>query len=149
MKKTILTFVTGLFLVASSSFAQDIPQSQVPSLVINNFQMAFPKVYDIEWEMDGNLYKVEFEKGLFSKDYDIWYDQTGKIIRQKEDISNSDLPQAITSTIKSQFGGYRIDEAQKNTEGQTITYKVELENFSQEWKVIFDANGKIIQKIAD
>lgn len=149
MKKTILAFAAGIFLFASSCLAQDILPSQVPSLVLNNFQTSFPKAYDVEWEMDKNLYKVEFETGIISKDHDIWYDQTGKIVRQKDEISATDLPKSILTTINSQFAGYRMEDTKKITEGQTVTYKVELENNSEEWKVIFDSNGTITQKIAD
>ena len=62
MNKQILSIGVAL-LIGSIAQAQDIPQSQVPSIIVNKFNKEFPKASDIEWEMDGNLYNVDFEMG--------------------------------------------------------------------------------------
>jgi hypothetical protein len=139
----------AIILSASSTFAQDIKQSQVPSLVVNNFQQKFPKARDIEWKMDGDLYKVDFETGLLGKDQKSWYDQTGNLVRHKEEISKSDLPKNILAKINAEFSGYRIDDVKKITEGGKETYTLELKKFTKEWKVAFDPEGNILSKIAD
>jgi hypothetical protein len=145
-------FLMGLFvltLFANTATAQDIPQSQVPSVVVNAFQKAFPKAYDVEWERDGSYYKVEFETGLIGLDHEVWYDETGKMIRHKEEISKSDLPQAVTAAINRDFAGYRVDDVEKIAEGDTVTYILELKKGYEEWKVAFDQAGNVLHKVAD
>lgn len=149
MKRAFLIGSFALALFANTAFGQDIPQSQVPSVIVNNFQQTFPKAYDIEWELDGENYKVEFETGLLGTDHDVWYDKTGKLVRHKEEISKSDLPQKVLAKINSDFSGYRVDDVKKITEGKKTTYTLELKTFSEEWKVAFDSEGNILSKVAD
>ncbi len=149
MKKSILIGAFVLKFFANTAFGQDIPQSQVPSVVVNNFQQTFPKAFDVEWEIDGENYKVEFETGLLGRDHDVWYDKTGKLIRHKEEISKSDLPQKVLAAINGDFSSYRVDDLKRNTEGDKVTYMLELKTFTEEWKVAFDAEGNVLSKIAD
>jgi hypothetical protein len=149
MKRNLLTGTFALFLFAGATFGQDIPQSQVPPLLVNNFQRAFPKASDVGWKMDGEMYQVEFETGLPGNDHNAWYDKAGKLIRHKEEISKSHLPKKVLAKIDTDFGGYRADDVRKITEGNKITYTLELKKSDQEWKVAFDPVGNVLSKVAD
>ncbi len=149
MKRNFLICSFVLFFSTSAVFGQDIPQSQVPSLIVNSFQQAYPKAYDIEWEMDGEMYKVEFETGLTGSDHDAWYDKTGKLVRHKEKISKSDLPQKVTAKINNDYKGYQVDDVKKLTEGSKVTYTLELKTHTEEWKIALDPDGNILSKVAD
>lgn len=142
-------FLFGLLLLANISFGQEIPQSQVPSLIVNNFQKQFPSISGVEWELKGDLYEVEFETGLLGKDHEAWYNKTGKLVYHKEEISKSDLPKKVLDKIGTDFGGYRVDDVKKITEGNKTTYTLELKSFTEEWKVAFDKEGTVLSKIAD
>jgi uncharacterized membrane protein YkoI len=145
MKKPL--FLAMIFLFAAACFAQDISQSEVPSVVVNAFQQKFPSVKDVEWELKGDLYKVEFETGR--RDNEVWINSKGKIVRHKQDISAADLPVPVSESIGRDFSGYRVDDVEKIEEEGKITYKVELKKLQEEWKVTFDAGGKVLDKIRD
>lgn len=148
MKNLILTIsILGLSLTTIS--AQDIHQNEVPSVILNSFQKSFPKAADIDWEIKGNLYEVEFETGFLGDDHKVLYSRDGKLVRHEEKISKSNLPKTVLASIKRSFNGYRTDDIKKITESGKVMYNVELKNYSQEWKVVFDAQGRILQKIAD
>lgn len=149
MIKTFLVSAFALILAANVSYGQDIKQSQVPSVVVNKFQQAFSKAYDVEWEMKGDLYKVEFEMGATGYDHSVWYDKSGKVVKHKEEIAKSSLPKAILEVIAKDYSGYRVDDVKKYTENGKVTYKCELDSKTQDWKVTFDENGKVLNKIAD
>lgn len=149
MKKTILIVSFAFTCFANTAFGQDIPQSQVPSVIVNNFQQTFPKAFDVEWELKGDNYKVEFETDLLGTDHEAWYDKTGKLVRHKEEISKNDLPQKVLAKISSDFSGYRTDDIEKITEGDKTIYKLELKSFTEEWKVAFDSEGNVLSKVAD
>ncbi|WP_192347546.1 PepSY-like domain-containing protein [Algoriphagus sp. Y33] len=148
MKKHITIIATALILISTAAFAQEIHQSQVPSVVVNSFKKEFPKATDIEWELDGDNYTVEFEIG-WGTEHEIRYDEAGKILKHVEEIAKGDLPKAIISKIASDFSELKIDEVKKITEGNEVNYSVELENFSEEWKVIFSGKGEVLHKIKD
>src|SRR5574337_1608331 len=99
-----------------AGFGQEMQQAQVPSAVVTSFQQSFPKTYDVEWEMKGENYKVEFETSLTGPDHDVWYDKTGKMIMHKEEIAKSDLPQKVVTKINTEFNSYRVDDVKKITE---------------------------------
>ncbi|MFC6099124.1 PepSY-like domain-containing protein [Olivibacter domesticus] len=149
MKKSILIGFLALLINANVSLGQDIQSSQVPSVVINNFHKAFPNASDVEWEQQGDLYKVEFETGLLSTDHDAWYDQAGKLTEHKEDLSKRDLPQKVLTKIRANFNSYRIDDVKKITKGNSIGYTLELKSFTEELKVAFDANGNVLSQVLD
>jgi len=148
MKKQITLLATALTLSSTATFAQDINPSEVPSVVANSFKKEFPKASDIDWELDGDNYNVDFEIG-WGIDHEIWYDAAGKMIKHEEEISKGDLPKEVTSKISTDFKDLRIDGAKKITEGMQVTYKVELENFTEEWKVFFSSTGEVLHRIND
>lgn len=148
MKNLILT-ISILGLSITNISAQDIRQSEVPSVILNHFQKSFPKAADIDWEIKGNYYEVEFETGFLGDDHKILYSRDGKLVRHEEEISKSNLPKTVLASIKRSFNGYRTDDIKKITEGGKVIYNVDLKNYSQEWKVVFDAQGRILQKKED
>ena len=148
MKKLILAAGILVFSFTAIS-AQDISSRDVPSVINNSFQRSFPKASRIEWEIKGNYYEVEFETGFLGNDHKVLYSRDGKPVRHEEEISKDALPKNVLASIKNNFSGFRTDDLKKITEGRKVIYKVELKNYSQEWKVLFDAQGKILQKRAD
>lgn len=142
MKKLILFFIA---LVAfNNSFAQDLRKSEVPSVVLNQFNSKFPKAFDVEWEKDGDLYKVEFET-KWNNDHDVWFNSEGKIIKQKEELSARDLPQAIKDYINQEYKNYKVDDVDKITENNRIVYKVEVENRKREINLFFNEDGTLVE----
>ena len=125
--------------------AQDIPQEQVPSLVLNAFQSKFSNATDVEWEKKGDLFKVEFEIG--SLDHDLWIDKTGNIKKHKEEFSKTNLPEAVNQKIKTEFSGYRIDDVDKIETDGKVFYQVELDGKSDDRDVLFSSDGSVQQGV--
>ncbi len=149
MKKDVVFSIVALLVFTGGAFAQDIPQSQVPNEVVNSFKKAFPGATDVEWEMDGDRYKVEFEIGLLRLDHDAWYDATGQLLKHQEEISTGDLPKKGAAAIKREFKGYRIEDVEKITEGNQVAYTLEVKSRTEEWKLAVDSAGNILNKVAD
>lgn len=149
MEKSMLTSFLVLLINGSISFGQDIQPNQVPSVVVNSFHKSFRNASDIEWERQGDLYKVEFEMGFLSKDHDAWYDKGGKLIEHKEEISKGALPANVLATLKKDFNGYRVDDVKKIAKRQQVIYRVELESATEELKVLLDAKGGVLTKTMD
>ncbi len=143
MKIKVIQLMAVFFLGTGAMFAQDMPESQVPSVIVNNFKKEFPKAYDVEWEKKGEQYNVEFEIGA-GTDYEAWFTNSGKLIKYKQEVTSTNLPQAIKNAIHSNYPGYRIDEVKKYVENGVETYKVEIEKGSEELKLRFSNDGKIL-----
>lgn len=141
--KTLKTLALLLF-SCSYLWAQDISKAQVPSIVLNQFDLEFPKANDVEWELENNVYHVEFELG-WDKDLDAWYDNNGKRLRLQEEISKKQMPEAVLTTLKEKFPSYYIDDVDKITESNHIFYEVELEKNRNEITILVNENGSLIQ----
>lgn len=139
--KNLILFVTVLFFWNGSIQAQDIPSSKVPEAVKNALMKIHSNAKGIEWEKTGESYNVEYEIGR--KDHELWISPEGEILRHKEDISSSNLPQSIKNKIKSEYKGYRIEDAEKLTVKNQVFYKIELDGRgnNSDLDLILDANG--------
>lgn len=139
MKKLI--FAICLAGASTVAVAQDIRQSEVPSVVLNAFQSKFSNAADVEWEMKGDLYKVEFEIGKF--DHYLWIDKNGKVVKHKEELSKSDLPPAINDKIKAEYKDYRVDDVYKIESDGKVTYEVELDGNRGDREITFAPDGTV------
>lgn len=125
--------------------AQDISPKNVPSLVLNSFQSRFTNVTDVEWEMEGELYKVEFE--INSRDHDAWITKNGEIRKHKEEISNTELPNNVRHKIEADFKGYTIDEVSRIEIAEKVIFEVELDG-KDDREVLVSAEG-VVQDAVD
>lgn len=149
MKKKLLLGAIICFFAVNFSYAQKIPQNQVPSVVLNNFQQNFQNAKDIEWKKKPGYYEVEFEIGRPDKDHEIWYDSTGKVLRHKQEISKKELPAKVMNTLNANYKGYRIKDVKKIDKAGKVTYKLEAKSATDEWDLVLDANGTILKKKLD
>lgn len=148
MKKMTFFHLLLLFNILTLG-AQDLSKKEVPSVILNNFQNSFPKASDIEWEKKGDHYKVDFEIGFRNNDHTAWYNSEGELLHHKEEISRRDLPEAVYSVIKENYKWYIIKDIERITKNREITYKVELKSIREEWDIVFDEAGEIINKRRD
>lgn len=151
--KTIL-FAFSILFIGNSLVAQEISADEVPFAVKKSFDKGFANVYDVEWEhksareyrkIQQEHYNVEFEFEN-GKDGEAWYSVDGKLLKSEIEISEKELPKAILSSVKKNYNGYKIDDAEKIFKNGKNTYKLELENRSRDIDVFFSENGKIINK---
>lgn len=149
MKKKFLLGTFICFFTVNLSFGQKIQQSQVPSVVLNQFQQNHPNARDIEWKQKPGYYEVEFETGRPDRDHEIRYDSTGKILYHKQEITKGDLPAKVINTLNTDFKRHRIRDVKKIDQAGKVTYKMEAKSITGEWDLVIDADGKIISKIAD
>ncbi|MCO5235264.1 MAG: PepSY-like domain-containing protein [Chitinophagaceae bacterium] len=148
MKKYFLSALALLITFATVT-GQDIPKRNVPSVILNNFQKSFPNAKDVEWEKKGDVYKVDFETGTFRNDHSAWYNAGGELIRHKQEISKKNLPRAVLAAIEKDYPGYRVNDVEKITEKNQVSYKMEVKSLTEDWDIIYDASGKILSKKAD
>jgi hypothetical protein len=134
--------------MANPAFSQDLEQSQVPSIIVNNFEKSFPNAKDTEWEMEDGLYTVDFETDA-KKDHEVWFNPSGELVKHKQEIAKEDLPDPVLSKINSEFNGYKIDDVKKIVEGTNITYKIELGTLLEELEITMSAEGEILDKKED
>jgi hypothetical protein len=143
MKKILFVglFTAGLML---SSYAQDnLKEKDVPPAIQTTFKTEFPNAKDVEWKLKDGKYKVEFEiNGL---DHFAKYGTDGKIMAKGMKIRTSELPNAVSSAVKSGYADRTIDDVYRVDKDGSAFYLVKL-NGNPETKVLYSADGQVVPK---
>lgn len=141
--------IAALLLVATATVsAQDLKMDEVPANLQSTFSTSFNTAKDVEWEKEGDHFKVEFE--VNKMDHDIWYDAEGNVMKSKMEISENELPPNIAAAVKNKYADYKIDSAEVYEQDGTKTYKIEIEKgWFNERDLTIDASGKIVSDIED
>lgn len=148
MKNKNLIIATLALLGVFSVSAQDINPNTVPENLRTSFVQSYPTAHDVEWEMEGTSYKVEFE--IDRQDYEIWYAPDGNTSKMEQEITEADLPQSIKTAIASNYAGYKVDSVEKTTVNGSSVYEVELEKgWNDEKDVVFNDSGNILSEVND
>lgn len=142
--KTFRIFMMLLF-VTSIASAQDLSSSDIPEPVLKAFSNENSNASNVEWEKDRENYKVEFFTRLV--EHEIWYSETGEVVKKVNEMDPEELPDAVTEAINLRYEGFNMDEVEMTWENDETTYKVELANGKEEWKLIVDAEGNILQEL--
>ncbi|MFV0554006.1 MAG: PepSY-like domain-containing protein [Mangrovibacterium sp.] len=140
------SLIIGVLLLAFGALAKDIPASQVPSLVLNQFYIDFPKAKDVDWELDRGLYQVDFELS-WTRDLEAWYTAEGKQVKLVEKITKRELPQAVLDVIGRDYKNHTVEDAYRITTNNVVTLKVELERWfaDDDITVHFNLDGTIVK----
>lgn len=139
--KRILIFLAFL-IAATGTEAQPVKEKNVPSIIVNAFQLKFPKATDVKWALERGMYKAAFE--LDNIDHELWLDYSGKWKKHKQDFEEKDLPKAVKATILRSYNGFEVHNVELIEEGRRRFYKMKLERSAVNRKVIFDEHGRII-----
>lgn len=142
--KNLKIATVALFASAAVS-AQDLTISQVPTNLNSNFQKTYPNATDVEWEREGENYKVEFEMGQM--DNEIYYGKNGNVLKSEMEITENGLPPAVKKTVQNKYPNYKIDEVVVTEENGRKTYGVELEKwFQKDKKLLIAGDGTFINE---
>lgn len=131
-----------LFATAAVS-AQDLTMDQIPANINANFQQSYPMATEVEWEKDGQHYKVEFD--IHKMEKEIWYLKTGDILKTEREITKNELPDAVLATAQNLHPEYKIDEVELTEENGKKIYEVELDKwFSDDIKLLIAEDGSLL-----
>lgn len=144
MKRLQIVVLLSLIILGASvtGCEQTRIQKSIPQAVLDRFESDYPDARKVEWEVENDLYEVEFKNQ--GKEIEITYDELAQILQMEEEIEVSELPQAVQSYIDANYSGASIDEAERSTLGETVEYEVEIDSGGSELELVFDANGQFL-----
>lgn len=117
----------------------------VPAAVKSDFEQKYPAANDVEWEKDGDEYKVDFR--INGEKNTLKYGEDNNLKQSEIRIDKSALPAAVVKAVESQYSGYTIEKADEiNKVGKGKQYEVEVKKGDKVLDVHFTPNGEIIKK---
>lgn len=133
-----------MLLSVVTSFAQEIPESQVPASVVAAFKNDFPQATEAKWEKKGDAHTVKFK--VAGVEHKGWLDANGKLVKHKIDIKESELPAAVTATLRKEYSNFKVSGVYKMLEGNATTYEMDLKSDQEKWEAVFGEDGKLVKK---
>ncbi|GHV26089.1 hypothetical protein FACS1894176_06110 [Bacteroidia bacterium] len=137
-------YIDSLICACSSVQSKD---ATPPAELQQKFRKDFPKAFDVEWEMAGNVYEVEFE--IRFTDYKAFYDAKGNLLMYGCDTKASNLPGVVKSAAEKLYPKYRFDDVKKVRKGSETFYKIEMERRGSEAKMVIKQDGTTVEKWCD
>ncbi len=71
--------------------------------------------------------RLEADFDVSRTDHKALYQPNGKLLAWKCDVRAGALPPAVSKAIRTQYKGYKIDDAEKVTRDKTELYQIELD----------------------
>lgn len=143
--KALVTTLALVLTISLTSLAQNVPTAAKDA-----FNSKYPNATDVDWEKkdkDGKtLYIAEYKIG--KTEYYAVYDASGKLMKHKTTIMESELPNAVKSTIKNQYKDYKVDDVYRVEKDGKTFYMVELDG-KVDKKVAISADGVVMKDHTD
>ena len=144
MKTLLMCSILGLG--TGLAVAQKVKESDVPKPVKSAFAKAYPAVKGIEWEKEDGSYEASFDQN--KAELSVTLDAEGNIKEVETEIKQSELPSAVKTILIKDYAGYKVTEAAKIVAAGTTTYEAEVKKGKESFDLIFDPNGKLLEKNA-
>ncbi len=149
-KMKLLAFPIAILLLALASCDDDEGQQVDLPVSIKNYLSANHPNAEIEESEQGTLctgvsvYEVELEVAD-DEEIDLTFDVDGNLLFTESEISVSEIPAAVSTSIANNYAGYSVKEAERlDLANDTAQYEIELKNGSTTLEVLFDASGEVI-----
>ncbi len=149
MKNLFLLFalfsMTSFFLSCDDDDDSEITTPDViESYVMNNFSGY--EIEDIDEEtlcVGTAVYEVDIENEA-EDDLELVFDMEGNFLFSETEIELSQLPEAVSNAISTEYPDHVLEEAEKrDLSNGDVQYKVELEG-NIDLEVLFDSEGEVI-----
>lgn len=144
MKTNILIIaIAGIFSLSACS--QDIPESEIPSVVRNALALEFTSATEVEWDKNGSFYEVEFE--IDNIDHKALIGENGTLVKYHKELLFEELPEGLKSSLKADTEITKIDEVHLLIISENTYYQVEIEGPITDSQKIYNEAGEEVQGI--
>jgi uncharacterized protein YxeA len=140
MKK--LLFLTIVFaFISASAFSQKTPSENVKK----EFSKKYSTAKSVKWDNEeGTEWEAEFT--LDGKKMSASFDNSGKWLESETEITEKELPAAVSATLNKEFPGYKKGDISIFENAEIKGFELGLKKGETSIEVIIDNSGKILKK---
>ena len=143
MKRTIAV-ASGMFVLAVGLYGQDIPEDRIPESVLSTFRTTYGTISDVSWEREDDMFEAEFD--LDGMEVSLLITPDGTIVATEQELPLSEIPASVRSAIQNLYPGASLEEGERITTHEGMTYEVEIRSGGKEYELQFDEEGNLIGK---
>ena len=123
-------------------------QESIPEKVATTFNHRYSNASNVDWDVEENgEWEAEFE--VDEKEMSATFGQNGQWLETETEIEVSQLPEAVTLSLKNNFKGYEIEEAEYLESPEYKGYELELEGKDGDITVLIGMDGKILKQASE
>ncbi len=138
--KKLSVILTVLFLaMGMTAFSQGNPSEVIKQA----FNQKFPGAKEMDWEIEENGWEVSFK--LKDKEMSAEFDLVGNWMKTETELKKKDIPDAVKSTLRDKFPGYKVEKAEWEVTPDRQTYEIDLKKGKKEKEVTLDKKGKVLK----
>lgn len=146
MEKSLTILSVGI-LLSAGAFAQGQTKKDVPVAVKSAFAEKFPSAKKIKWDMESAMeWEAEFK--MDGREYSANFLTDGTWQETEHEIKTADIPESIKQILAQDFAGFKIEEVEISEKSDARAYEIAVEKGEEEWELVFDINGKLLEKKA-
>ena len=123
MKRLLVTFAIVLSFISLSSFASG--GGGVSQAALNSFGSSFKTATEVVWTINNDIFKADFN--LNGQYISAFYDGDGKMIALTRNISKSQLPIGLQTSLKKKYADFWITDLFEVSNDQGTSYYMTLE----------------------
>lgn len=143
MKTPILLLLLVTFSLTACN--NEIPETEIPSVVRNAFNLEFKGATGVEWEKNGSLYEVEFE--INNIDHKALIEETGNLVKYKKELHPRELPENLKTSLTGDQDLSKVDEADLLVMNENSYYQLEFDGLLTDSHKIYNQAGEEIQNV--
>jgi hypothetical protein len=130
---------------ATISCAQKVTEKDLPAAVKAAFTTKFPGTVNVKWGKENSKeYEAEFK--LNKNDVSANFLATGEWAETETVLSVTDIPETISSVVKSKYPGASITKGEKlEKPGNKILYEVFIKTNGKTKEVELNADGSFVK----
>lgn len=140
MKKSIF-LILAIAMGFTACEDDDMRNSDIPSVVLNGFTEQFLDAKGVEWEKKADIYEAEFD--IYNVDHEAILNTEGSLLKYKYDIVYEELPEAIKTTITTDYDKTKVDKVELLKISENTYYQVEFDEEPTDTKIIFEETGAV------
>ena len=138
MKKLTTILAAVALIISSSAFASS--GVNVTEKVNTAFQTSFTGASNVSWTKSDQFYFAHFM--LNNDEVSVAYNEDGELLGTSHIIDKSALPQAITYSLKDQYGDFAVNASVTKIElADKVTYFITLSNKTNSLRVKSSEEG--------
>ena len=145
-----------LALLSVSAGAEILGKDAIPPIILDQFYKRHPNAIDISAEkkthFKQSLYEITFKEEKDKESIIELYRDNGRFFVNADNVTTANMmPSVSYDNLKAAFDTYTIKEAilVVNPNGVGEEYDLTVNASGNDWSVIIDHNGNIIQKERD
>ena len=129
-------------ILALLTYSCDCNKADVPEEVKSTFSTMFPNASDIEWEMDDDMWEVEFEWN--NMEYEASFNPDGSWDETEFEMEKSELHEMALFILSNDYPDWEIEEVEFVESSDFRGYEVGIEMDEKKMEILFNEGGELV-----